>query len=465
MTAGRWPALAEIARTGSEAVEASRRRIDALDDELGTVLWRSGAAAEGVPVLVKDNIAVAGLPLTCGSKILEAYVAPYDATVVERLRAAGYAVVGKSNMDEFAMGSSTEMSAYRPCRNPWDTTRVPGGSSGGSAAAVAAGLVPVALGSDTGGSGRQPAAFCGVIGFKPSYGRVSRYGLVAYGSSLDQIGVLATRVADAREVIGVIAGPDGRDETLVSGEEGSGKRPTRVGVVVEYGDHPAVEPAIRSAVARAVEACRAKGFEVVEVSLPCLDETVIPAYYLTATAEAGSNLARYDGVRYGSRGAAEAETQDELVRGTRALFGAEVKLRILLGTFVLRAGHYDQYYGRAQAARRRIAAGLAGAFEGVDVLLTPTAPTRAFGVGELVDDPVAMKLADLFTVTANLAGLPALSLPVGVDGGLPTAVQVMGPRFGDEAVLEVAEALESELAFPYEQCPAMGRGPAVGGAA
>ncbi|MDD2717968.1 MAG: Asp-tRNA(Asn)/Glu-tRNA(Gln) amidotransferase subunit GatA [Candidatus Wallbacteria bacterium] len=436
--------------------------IGSLDEKLGAFLHLdkspscSDGKISGLPVAVKDNIAVLGMPLTCASRVLEGHYPAVEATAVKRIRAEGALIAGKTNMDEFAMGSSTENSAFKLSRNPWDLERVPGGSSGGSAAAVASGMVPVALGSDTGGSVRQPAAFCGIAGFKPSYGAVSRYGLVAYGSSLDQIGIMAAAVSDIKRIFDMIRGPDGFDETVAEKSFFSEDRPdrkVRIGIVEEYLHHPSLEPEILRAMEAAREKAVALGADVLPVKLPMLDETVIPAYYLTACAEASSNLGRYDGIRYGARSVKFPADLDELVFSTRNLFGPEVKLRIMLGTFVLRAGHYDQYYGRAQAARRKISCGLAESFTKVDFLLTPVFPTRAFKIGEFTSDPIKMKLADEFTVTANLAGIPAISLPVGVDGGLPTSVQLMGPRFSDLRLLEFAAELESMLKFDASLCP------------
>ncbi len=405
----------------------------------------------GVPVAVKDNLATSDFCTTCGSKILEGYVSPYEATAVRRLREAGALVVGKTNMDEFAMGSSNENSAFGPVRNPVDLARVPGGSSGGSAAAVAAGYVPVALGSDTGGSVRQPASFCGVVGVKPTYGRVSRYGLVAFGSSLDQIGVLSRSVVDAAEVLGVISGHDPRDSTSSEREVpdlvdacGGEVDGLVIGVPEEYFPE-ALDVEVRARCEAAIERMEAAGATIRSVSLP---HTIyaIPTYYVLATAEASSNLARYDGVRYGFR-APEAATAEAVYCRTRTSgFGAEVKRRIVLGTYALSAGYYDAYYGRAQRVRERLAGEFADVFaDGVDVLFTPTSPTVAFPLGERVADPVSMYLSDVFTVTANLANLPAISVPVGEVGGLPVGGQFIGPAWGESTLFRAAAALERAM--------------------
>jgi aspartyl-tRNA(Asn)/glutamyl-tRNA(Gln) amidotransferase subunit A len=401
----------------------------------------------GVPVAVKDNIATLELPTTCASRLLDGYVSPFEATVVERLRAAGARVVGKTNMDEFGMGSSTENSAYGPTLNPVDADRVPGGSSGGSAAAVASGLCPVALGSDTGGSVRQPASLCGVVGFKPTYGRVSRYGLVAFASSLDQVGVLGTCVDDAARVLEVIAGPDDRDSTCGThpvpdlGPAGAaGVEGLTIGVPVEYFPE-SLDPRIETLCRAALDRLQAAGATLRPVSLPHT-HLAIPTYYVLATAEASSNLSRFDGVRFGRR----ADGADSLIgmydltreRG----FGAEVKRRILLGTYALSAGYYDAYYGRAQRVRRLIAGDFARAFAEVDALFTPTSPSVAFRLGERLASPVDMYLSDVFTVTANLAGIPALSLPIGHVDGLPVGGQVLAPRWREDTVVRVAGALE-----------------------
>jgi aspartyl-tRNA(Asn)/glutamyl-tRNA(Gln) amidotransferase subunit A len=406
----------------------------------------------GIPVAIKDNICTGGLPTTCGSRILEDYHSPYEATAVRRLKAAGALIVGKTNLDEFAMGSSTENSGFGPTRNPWDRERVPGGSSGGSAAAVAAGLVPIALGSDTGGSVRQPASFCGAVGLKPTYGRVSRYGLVAFASSLDQIGPIARTVEDAAVVLGVIAGADRYDATTIdlsvpdytqSMEEGADG--LVVGVPKEY--FPADLDGRIAAVCRAaVERLESFGAEVREISLPHTPYA-IPAYYLVANAEASSNLARYDGVRYGQR-APEADSTIGVYRESRgAGFGSEVKRRIVLGTYGLSAGYYDAYYGEGMRVRRLIGHDFESAFaKGVDVIFTPTAPTVAFRLGERVEDPIQMYLSDVFTVTANLARLPAVSIPIGEVEGLPVGGQFIARRFDETTMLRAAYGLEQSIA-------------------
>jgi aspartyl-tRNA(Asn)/glutamyl-tRNA(Gln) amidotransferase subunit A len=401
----------------------------------------------GVPVALKDVLSLEDVPTTCGSRILEGYRPLFTATAVSRLERAGAVIVGKTNMDEFAMGSSTENSAYKKTRNPWDTARVPGGSSGGSAAAVAAGMVPLALGSDTGGSIRQPAALCGVVGLKPSYGRVSRYGLVAYASSFDQIGPLARSVEDAALVASVLSGSDPFDATTASEpvpdylrELERGVTGLRVGVprgFLESG----VEEGTLAAFEAAVSALAQLGATVVEVELPTLPHA-IATYYLIATAEASSNLARFDGVRYGLR-AGPARDLASLYGDTRDQgFGPEVKRRILLGTFALSAGYYDAYYARAQRARALVRADFAHAFAACDAVATPTTPTPAFRLGEKADDPLQMYLADIFTVPANLAGLPALSLPCGFSSGLPVGLQLVGRAFDESTLLRLGHAYE-----------------------
>jgi aspartyl-tRNA(Asn)/glutamyl-tRNA(Gln) amidotransferase subunit A len=409
----------------------------------------AGAPLLGVPVALKDNMCTAGVPTTAASRLLEHYVPPYSAHVVERLERAGAVIVGKTNCDEFAMGSSTEHSAYGPTRNPWAPDRTPGGSSGGSAVAVAAGMVPLALGSDTGGSIRQPAALCGVLGLKPTYGRVSRYGLIAFGSSLDQIGPFGWSARDLAAVFGVIAGCDARDSTsadapvpdytaALSGDV----QGLRIGVpraLVAEG----VEPGVRAAFEASLDALRDAGAVLSDVTLPHAP-LAIPVYYLVANAEASSNLARYDGVRYGVR--ADASTLHDVYYRTRARFGAEVKRRIMIGTFVLSAGYYDAYYLKAHQVRALIRRDYDQAFERVDVVAMPTSPTAAFRLGERTEDPLQMYLADVFTVAANLAGLPAISIPCGLtDTNLPVGLQLTARPFDEATLLRAADALERRL--------------------
>jgi aspartyl-tRNA(Asn)/glutamyl-tRNA(Gln) amidotransferase subunit A len=404
----------------------------------------------GIPLAIKDVICVQGVPATCGSRILEGFHPPYDATVIRRLKAAGAVILGKTNTDEFAMGSSTENSAFFTTRNPWDPTRVPGGSSGGSAAAVAAEMCLGALGSDTGGSVRQPAAFCGVVGVKPSYGRVSRYGLVAFASSLDQIGTFGRTVADAATLLGVIAGHDPKDSTSVDTRVPDYASTlvhepylagTRVGVPAQY-FLEGMQPENDTAVRRAIDQLADLGAEVIEVNLPHTDYA-LPVYYLIAPAEASANLARYDGVRYGYR--AQADGVRQVYSESRGSgFGAEVKRRIMLGTYALSAGYYDAYYLKAQKVRTLIKDDFDAAFQHVDVIAAPTTPTTAFKIGEKVDNPLEMYLADVFTLSMNLAGICGLSLPCGFDqSGLPIGLQLMGPAFGEETVFRVAQAYEA----------------------
>ncbi|HEX2643539.1 MAG TPA: Asp-tRNA(Asn)/Glu-tRNA(Gln) amidotransferase subunit GatA [Thermoanaerobaculia bacterium] len=409
----------------------------------------------GVPVALKDNLSLAGHALTCGSKILGGYTAPYTATAVERLLAAGAVVLGRANMDEFAMGSSCENSAYQPTRNPWDLAAVPGGSSGGPAAAVAAGSVPLSFGSDTGGSVRQPAALCGLVGVKPTYGRVSRYGLVAFASSTDQIGPLARNVRDAALGLQVIAGHDPLDSTsadrpaeppgdLLERIE-DGIAGLRVGVIREVGAHLTGEVADdwRASLAR----LEAAGAEIVEVSVPSV-ELAIAIYYVVATSEASANLARFDGVRYGRRAPEADDLAAVYVRSRSEGFGPEVKRRIMLGTFALSSGYYEAYYGRANAVRERMRREFAAAFERANVIATPTAPGPAFRLGEKVDDPLAMYLSDIFTTPASLAGLPAVAVPSSLSStGLPLSMQFMGRPFAEADVFRAARAFEAQVAW------------------
>ena len=410
---------------------------------------RARGALDGVPVGMKDVIAVEGQPLTASSRMLANYVSPYDATATVKLRAAGMIPWGRLNLDEFAMGSSTENSAFGPTANPWDLSRVPGGSSGGAAAAVAAGEAPVALGSDTGGSIRQPAAMCGIVGLKPTYGLVSRYGLAAFASSLDQIGTLAHTVADAALVLRVIAGHDPRDSTSFptevpdyEAELARRRGPWRLGVPREFFG-AGLDPEVGAAVRRAIEFYRQRGCEIKEVSMPFTSEYAVAAYYIIATAECSSNLARYDGVRYGHRSAAATNAVDLYFKSRAEGFGEEVKRRIILGTYVLSSGYYDAYYLRAQKVRRLIRDEFMRVFQDCDALLSPTAPTAAFKLGEKVADPLAMYLNDIYTIGVNLAGLPGISVPCGFTaGGLPVGLQVIGQPFGEVELLAIAHTYE-----------------------
>ena len=434
-------AFLEIDRAGALS---RAEQIDALDQA-----DKSRLPLGGVPIAIKDNICVRGMQTSCGSRILGPYHAPYNATVIERLLAAGAVIAGKTNCDEFAMGSSNENSAFGPVKNPWDTARVPGGSSGGSAAAVAAGIVPVALGSDTGGSVRQPAALCGVIGLKPTYGRVSRYGLVAFGSSLDQIGVLARQASDAAVVLQVIAGRDEHDATSAdvpvpdySAELNKDVKGLRLGVsraLLGKG----LNDEVRDAIEKAIDAFRELGAEIVDVELPHA-KYAIAVYYVIATAEASSNLARYDGVRYGFRAEEAPALRDMYCRTRDEGFGPEVKRRVMLGTYVLSAGYYDAYYLKAQKVRMLMRHDFANAFAKCDAILTPTAPTPAFLFGEKVNDPLAMYLNDVYTVTANLAGIPGISVPCGLSSeSLPMGLQLLGPNWSEGLLLRLAHVYQT----------------------
>ncbi len=457
--AGRTSAEA-LARTALEAVRARNEELNVflLVDEEGALAaarrvdervaaGEDPGALAGVPVALKDNLCQRGVPTTASSRILEGWRPPYSATVVERLVDAGAVVVGKTNMVEFAMGSSTETSAFGPTRNPRDASRVPGGSSGGSAAAVAAGMTPVSLGSDTGGSIRQPAALCGIVGVKPTYGLVSRYGLIAFASSLDQIGPLATNVADAALVLEVIAGHDPRDSTSLPEPAPSllahlddGVAGQRIGLVRELVE--GADPEVEGAVRRAAEALADAGATIVEVSVPEL-RLGLSAYYLIAPAEASSNLARYDGVRYGLR--VDAEDVTAMNEATRtAGFGAEVKRRIMLGTYALSAGYYDAYYGQALKVRTQMIAAFARAYRHADLLLGATAPSVAFAFGEKTQNPLAMYLSDVYTIPTNLAGEAAVSVPFGTgEEGLPVGVQLLGPGRSEARLLAAARVLEA----------------------
>jgi aspartyl-tRNA(Asn)/glutamyl-tRNA(Gln) amidotransferase subunit A len=411
----------------------------------------------GIPVAIKDNISTQGIRTTCGSRILEEYFPPFDATVTARLKQNGALILGKTNCDEFAMGSSTENSAFFPTRNPWDTGRVPGGSSGGSAACVAAWEAPLALGSDTGGSIRQPAAFCGVVGLKPTYGRVSRYGLVAFGSSLDQIGPLARTVEDAAVLLEAIAGPDPADSTCsrrtsetFSASLNKDVSGLRIGVPSGWfgaGLDRRIEEKIRLALSK----LEALGCRLDEVQLSHT-QYAIATYYIVAPAEASSNLARYDGVKFGYRAPGQADLET-MYRETRSQgFGEEVKRRIMIGTYVLSSGYYDAYYLKASKLRTLLAEDYRAAFEKVDLIVGPTTPTLPFELGEKTEDPLQMYLSDVYTVTANLAGIPAMSLPCGFTGeGLPVGLQILAPHFEESKILQVGHALETELAIKPPQ--------------
>jgi len=407
----------------------------------------------GIPIALKDNIITRGLRTTCASRILHDYIPPYDATVVEKLQKEGAVILGKTNCDEFAMGSSTENSAFQVTRNPWNRNRVPGGSSGGSAAALAACMVPASLGSDTGGSIRQPAAFCGVVGVKPTYGRVSRYGLVAFGSSLDQIGPLTRTVRDAAALLQVISGPDRRDSTssrIPTGnylaEIGKEVHGLRIGIPANWAAG-GLDPEIKEAVETVLRRTESLGCRVEEIDLPHTD-FAIATYYIIAPAEASSNLARYDGVRYGYRSRSYRDL-GEMYRKTRSEgFGSEVKRRIMIGTYVLSSGYYDAYYLKAGKVRTLIRQDYVEAFEKVDLMIGPVTPTPPFGLGEKTQDPLQMYLSDVFTVTANLAGIPGMSMPCAVNSeGLPLGIQILAPHFQEGRMLRLAYALEKELGF------------------
>lgn len=440
--------------------EDALRQADAADAKLARGISHVDQPLLGVPIGIKDVIAVKGQPLTCGSKILGNFVSPYDATVIERLRSAGAIVFGRLNMDEFAMGSSTENSAFGVTRNPWDTARIPGGSSGGSAAAVVAGECLASLGSDTGGSIRQPASLCGCVGVKPTYGRVSRYGLVAFASSLDQVGPFARTVKDAALVLEAISGHDPLDSTSVpqpvpryAGGLTGDVRGLKIGLPKEY-LVGGLDAEVNAAVRGAVEKLQGMGAEVVEISLPHT-EFAVATYYIVATAEASANLARFDGIRYGLR--VNGNDPIELYAKTRgAGFGAEVKRRIILGTYVLSSGYYDAYYLRAQKVRTLIRQDFLAAFEKIDVIATPVTPTPAFRIGEKTEDPLQMYLSDIFTISCNLAGICGLSVPCGFTAQpkLPIGLQLLGKPFGEETILRVADALERSTGWHRER-PAM----------
>jgi aspartyl-tRNA(Asn)/glutamyl-tRNA(Gln) amidotransferase subunit A len=438
--------------SAAELRAAYRDAIDARNDELHcflTLVHEDGN--DGVPIALKDVISTKGVRTTAGSKILEDYVPVFDSTVAARCKAAGLQLLGKTNTDEFAMGSSTENSAFGPTRNPWDPERVPGGSGGGSAAAVSAGLAPWALGSDTGGSIKQPSSLCGNVGLRPTYGTVSRYGIVAFASSLDQVGPVTKTVRDNALLYGIISGQDECDSTTVEVPpvelpEAQDLEGLRVGVPKELNEAEGIEPGVATAVRRAIDLCAELGAEVGECELPRSVEYGMPCYYLVAPAEASSNLARYDGVRYGLR--READDYYELVSRTRdAGFGDEPKRRIMLGTYALSAGYYEAYYGQAQKVRTLISREFASAFEHFDVLVSPTSPTVAFKFGEKTENPVAMYLADVLTIPPNMAGLPGLSIPCGLSEGLPVGLQLIGPQFSENTLFRTGHALETAIGF------------------
>ena len=467
--------LAKGKASSRELVQAALDRISKFDSSLHTFLHLDAESAlkqadeadkgrppdkplSGIPIAIKDVLMVEGLPCTCGSKILEDFIAPYTATSVKHLKDAGMIIVGKTNMDEFAMGSSTEHSAYGVTRNPWDTTRVPGGSSGGSAAAVAACYVPVSLGTDTGGSIRQPASFCGVTGLKTTYGRISRYGLVAFGSSLDTVGVFARTAEDVAMIFSGMAGRDERDATSVNQPVPKIKfdpktiRGLKVGVPKEYfisGIQPEVEQKTRAA----IEKLKELGAEIREISLPHT-EYAVPVYYIIAPAEASANLARYDGIRYGPRLGSD-NLWDVFFKTRGGKFGPEVERRIMIGTYALSAGYYDAYYGQAQKVRTLIKRDFENAFNDVDVIATPTSPTTAFKIGEHVNDPLSMYLEDVFTLPVNLAGVPGISFNVGFDkNNLPVGLQLIGPHFREDVLLQVTHAYQQVTDW-HKQQPAL----------
>jgi len=469
-TANLLEALASGKTTAVEVAQAYLDRIAAHDGTVNAFLRvnaegaiRQAAAVDekrksgqalgklaGLPIAIKDNLCTQGEPTTCASRMLENFISPYDATVIERLRAADAVLIGRTNLDEFAMGSSTENSAFKTTRNPWNAEHAPGGSSGGSAAAVAAGMAPLALGSDTGGSIRQPAGFCGIVGLKPTYGRVSRYGLVAFASSLDQIGPMANDVYGAALLLEVIAGGDPLDSTClpepVPSYASTVDEPIaglRIGIVrSHFGE--GLDREVNAALQRAIEQYEAMGATIVEIEMPHQQYSVA-TYYVIAPCEASSNLARYDGIHYGYRAAKFDDMIDLYARSRGEAFGAEVKRRIMLGTFALSAGYADQYYNKALKVRRLIRRDYDEAFESCDVILTPIAPTPAFRIGEMTDDPLAMYLSDIFTISANLAGVPGISLPAGFSStGLPIGMQLLAPALQEERLLRVARMFERE---------------------
>lgn len=455
------PTIIAFLHVDEEGALATAREVDekrAAGEKLGRLA--------GIPIAIKDNLVIRGMPTTCGSKMLEGWLPPYDATVITKIKNAGMPIVGKTNMDEFAMGSSTEFSAYGSTKNPWDTERIPGGSGGGSAAAVSAFMVPLALGSDTGGSIRQPGSVTGTVGVKPTYGAVSRYGLIAMASSLDQVGPVARTVADAAALQEVISGHDELDSTsldvevpafedIVAQVGADRVKGLKIGIVEQL-SADGFEPGVKAEFEATVKRLEDAGAEVVNVSLPSF-EYALSAYYLIMPAEVSSNMARFDGMRFGLRADPETGpvTAERVMAESRGQgFGAEVKRRIILGTHVLSSGNYDAYYGAAQKVRTLVQRDLDEAFSKVDVLVTPTAPTTAFKFGEKIDDPMAMYLNDLATIPANLAGTPGLSVPCGLSEGLPVGFQILAPAYRDDLMYEVAAAVEASAGEIAGSCPA-----------
>jgi aspartyl-tRNA(Asn)/glutamyl-tRNA(Gln) amidotransferase subunit A len=448
---------ARAAASEKELVAASLAAIERLNPKLNAFLHIANDAGEGMPVAVKDNIVTTGMPTTCASRILGNFLSPFDATAVARLRAGGCSIVGKTNLDEFAMGSSTEHSAFGPARNPWDPTRVPGGSSGGSAVAVAARMVPAALGSETGGSVRQPAALCGVVGLKPTYGRISRNGLVAFGSSVDQIGIITKTVRECADLLGMIAGHDPLDSTSATNavddytaDLDGGVRGLRFGVVREAVEQ--LEGEVRANFDDALAVLRGGRAVIEDASVPDIGYA-IAIYYIVANAEASANLSRFDGIRYGHRSARAKSLREVYFESRGEGFGDEVKRRIMLGTFALSSGYYDAYYGRAQAVRAKLRADFDAAFARFDYLLTPTTPETAFPIGAKTGDPLAMYLSDTFTAPANLVGIPAIAIPSGFSRErLPLSLQIMAPHFAERSLFRAAKFFERETNY-WRQAP------------
>jgi len=441
--------------SGQELTRAYLDAIEQRDSELHAYLHVVGETGDGVPIAHKDLVTTKGIPTTAGSRILEGYIPVFDSTVAARCKEAGLPVLGKTNMDEFAMGSSTENSAYGPSHNPWDPERVPGGSSGGSATAVAGGLAPWALGSDTGGSIKQPASLCGLVGLRPTYGTVSRYGIVAFASSLDQIGPITKTVRDNALLFKIVAGRDPCDSTTVDLPqaveipEAEDLRGIRIGIPKELNEAEGIEPGVSEQVQKAIALAEELGAEVGETTLPRSVDYGLPCYYLVAPAEASSNLARYDGVRYGYRTPGDGDLTALYERTRWEGFGAEPKRRILIGTYALSAGYFEAYYGQAQKVRTIISQEHAAAFEDYDLLVSPTSPTVAFKIGEKAENPLAMYLSDLLTIPSNMAGLPGRSIPCGLSDGLPVGLQLIGPQFSENLLFRAGHALERAVEFDF----------------